>query len=618
MIELNKLVVEKDEEGLIEALKELDNSYYNDDEQVSDDIYDNYKYIAQELFPNNPYFNDVGAPTKSEEKIKHDVPMLSISKGKTIEDIKSWINKIGYLGKLLIEPKLDGISATCRYENGHLAYIATRGDGKQGQDITHIQHFVDIPKRVNKAGSLEVRGELYLPKNNPIYKEKLRNNCSGLVNRKEDMDNLKYVKFGAYQLISHDEYVTVKEEHKIIEEELVKLGFKVIDWKVIDIKALQQIYDDYLNNYRNTWEYETDGLVITVNDKTKHKELDSKWESSHHHQYNIAWKPPSQSARTILRDIEWNVSRHGSVVPTAILDPVEINGVKIQRASLNNYVNVKELDAREGSEVILQRANDVIPFVESIKTNKEGKELIPDYCPSCGTLLHEEGVHLICLNKDCSEQQIQKITFWCEQCEMDGVAESTIRALYENGIINKIIDLYDIDDTYYNLNIEGFGKKKIDNLLEQINKSCEMTIAQFIKRLGIHLVGEKAVKKLGIKTIEDFINFNDLTYKVGHNLIEFKNNNKNMIDELLGVIKIINDDKKELKGDKGLVVMTGTGHHPRKVLEEKLTQMGYTIGDRIGKDVNYLVCADLNSTSSKMKKARDLGIEIVTYEQFFN
>lgn len=242
--------------------------------------------------------------------------------------------------------------------------------------------------------------------------------------------------------------------------------------------------------------------------------------------------------------------------------------------------------------------------------------LIPQYCPSCSSTLTIDGIHLVCNNPNCSEKNIQIITSWVQGCQMDGISESTIRLLYENGLIRSIEDLYDLKNKASAIKIiPGMGDKKVANLINQIEKSKTITIIQFLARLSIDLIGEKAVTKLGIKTIDDFWNFKDSTYVIGKNLIEYRNAHTTELVRLVDILDIQSiEDKKQTLGN---IAMTGSGPKSRSELIKDLNEKGYSFADTINKDTSILLTDDLNSNSSKIQKAKKLGIEIKTYTEFF-
>jgi DNA ligase (NAD+) len=240
--------------------------------------------------------------------------------------------------------------------------------------------------------------------------------------------------------------------------------------------------------------------------------------------------------------------------------------------------------------------------------------LIPINCPSCGTKLKHIGVHLVCTNKtNCPEQIIQRITHFIVNCEIDGVSESTIRSLFDNKKIKSIKDLYSLKKQDL-IGIEGFGDKKIDNLLNQLHSKKEMNIAQFVDRIGVNGVGEKAVNKLGIKNIDDLLNFQGGDYVIAQNLKEFLDENIDMINELLEIVVIKNVNKK-VGANK--VCMTGAGFKGRKELILDIESKGDEFIDSVSKETNILLTDDINSSSSKISKARKLGIKILTYNEYF-
>ncbi len=597
----------------VAKLIEAKDAYYSGDPIMTDEEFDALEESLYEMDSDNDYFDIVGA-TIVGNKVKHDYPMLSMGKAKSIEEVTKWLNKISDKRlELIIEPKIDGLSCSVVYENGKLKRIATRGDGKEGQDITHIKDYIDIPLTISLTHRAEIRGELYIPKNsnvpNPNNKP-LRSIAGGFVNRKNSgLEDLKYVKFVGYQVMDFGIKTEYQKLFFIQDCKIEKVNHKII----YSIDELEKYFELYKNSLRDEWEYETDGLVIMVNDCELHEEINSKYVVSHHNHYNIALKPPSESKWTVVKGITWQVSRNGSVIPVVNVEPIVIGGATIKNVTANNYENVKNLKINVGDKIHISRSNDVIPFLIEVKNTLQNSKLIPEHCPSCSTLLGKEGVHLVCFNKDCHEQIIQTITKWVQSNDMEQVSESTIRTLYDNCIIKSVLDLYKINPKKLE-EIDGFGEKKIKNLMVQIDKSKSLNIVEFLSRLSIKLVGEKAIKKLGIKSVEDFWNFNNTTYKIGGNLIRYKLKNKETLQKLIEKLDIqdIQDSKIIAK-----VCMTGTGHKGRKELIKELEGKGYEFEKSVSKDIYILICEDKNGNSSKIKKAEKLGIKIMTYDEFF-
>lgn len=608
---------------IVRLLFEARDAYYNTDTPVmSDAEFDELEEKLRSIDPENEYFSSVGLESSSADKIKHEVPMLSMGKAKTMSDIITWIKRLDLneSEKFIIEPKIDGLSATCRYRGGKLIYTATRGDGEYGQDISHIVEYVkDIPETISfTKDDIEVRGELYLPRNTEFDTagRPLRNNCVGLINRKENRDDLKHVRFAVYQVRGVDSYDT--ESGRI--DLLGQNGFNAVEYSIAsDAVEIESFYSRYMEKLRAAWEYETDGLIVSVDNRKLFEEIDSRWILDHHHHYAIALKPPAEFRETILTDVVWQVSRQGNLVPVALFEPVVIGGAKLGRATLNNYENVKKLKIEKGDTLIVQRANDVIPFVYGNKSSAGREnftgEIIAAECPSCKSRPVQAGVHLRCVNPDCREQIIQRIIYWVKNCSIENVAEASIRKLFDLGRIKGIKDIYELKEKDFE-GIEGFAGKKIQNFISEVRGSKKMTPAELISRLGIPLVQKKSLVKMGIYTVQGFLDFNDDTYVIGKNIIEWKNDESNrlLLSELLGVLDIVDEEKKE---SSGKVCMTGKGPGRRNGLIKIIEDMGYEYSATVTKDLAILICDDVNGKSSKLDNARKSGIKLMSYEEFF-
>jgi len=610
-------------EEIVKILLEARDAYYNSDNPLlSDSEFDALEEKLRELDPGNPYFASVGVLITQGEKIRHATPMLSMGKAKNMADVKAWLKRLSgiELGDFILEPKIDGLSATCRYRDGKLVYVATRGDGDVGQDITHIAEYAgDIHREISfTKEEIEIRGELYLPRNTGYDTEgkPLRNSCVGLINRKENRDDLKYVRFAVYQIVGIEDIPFESERIKLLQNE----GLNAVQYSTAsDIAEIEEYYQSYMNELRERWEYETDGLILSVDDRALFDEIDSMWVVDHHHHYAIALKPPSQSRETGIKDIAWQVSRQGNLVPVAIFEPVVIGGAKLERATLNNYENVVRLRVQRGDVLVVQRANDVIPFVQENKSShgREGfnDELVVKQCPSCGSSPVRSGVHLRCVNPDCEEQGIQKIIYWVKSCDIENVAEATVRTLFSLGRIKNISDLYGITEKDFE-GVEGFAEKKIANFVKEVGSSKRMTPREFISRLGIPLVQKKSLVKLGISTVEGFRSYNDDTYVIGRNIIEWKNDSSNMalFNELVDVLELMDE---EGGASKGKVCMTGKGPGKRSDLIRIIEEMGYEFSNTVTKDLEILICEDVNGKSSKLDNARKNGTRLMNYTDFF-
>jgi len=614
-------------EEIVSLLIEARDAYYNSLVPImNDEEFDALEDDLRSIEPDNPYFSKVGMQETAQsnpnekQKIKHIIPMLSMQKAKTVEEVNNWIAKIKIVDlKFCIQPKIDGLSASCCYEKGKLLYVATRGDGLTGSNISHVAEFMkDIKPAIKFSNErIEIRGELYLPKNTEYNTEgrPLRNNCVGIINRKDNRDDLHYVRFAVYQISGMNQIFS--EHDKILF--LKNNGFNAVDsYKADTTEDINKYYNKYMNNLRSEWEYETDGLIITLDDNRLFSEVDNMWVVDHHHHYAIALKPPSERRTTKLLDIAWQISRQGNAVPVALFEPVIIGGAKIERATLNNFENVEKLNLHRGDSLIVERANDVIPFVRGKAADSTGNDLFANLvindCPSCKTALVRSGVHLKCVNPDCPEKNIQQILYWVRESGVENVAEATIRLLYTKGLLKNIGSLYTIDENDLK-NLEGFAEKKTANYLREIKNSRKMSVQDFIAKLGIPLVQKKSIAKLGIITLDDFINFSNTDYVIGKNIVEWKSDpdNMNLFKDLTAIMELFSEDTSS----KDKVCMTGKGPKDRKSLISDIESSGYVFSETVTADVKILLTDDVLSKSSKIVKARKLGITIISYEDFF-
>ncbi len=616
-----RALMDKDE--IVRLLREAREAYYNTDDPIMTDYeFDELEERLRAMDPKNDYFSAVGSASQGANKIRHEVPMLSMNKAKSMGDVESWARRLSLEEneKFIIEPKIDGLSATCRYSGGKLVYVATRGDGEYGQDISHIAEYVgDIPSAVAfTEEDIEVRGELYLPRNTRFDTggRPLRNNCVGLINRKENRSDLKYVRFAVYQVRGIEQFTSESGRIDLLSQN----GFNAVEYSSAENMAgIEEYFRLYIDRLRGEWEYETDGLIVSVDDRRLFDEIDSRWVLDHHHHYAIALKPPSESRETVLNDIVWQVSRQGNLVPVALFDPVVIGGARLGRAALNNYENVMRLKVQKGDVLVVLRANDVIPFVQgnisSASRQTFDDSLVARSCPSCGSVPVKSGVHLRCINPGCREQTVQRIIYWVKNCGIENVAEATIRKLFDTGKISGIKDIYSLSEADFE-GIEGFAEKKIRNFISEVNLSKKMTPAEFISRLGIPLVQKKSLVKMGIHSVRDFLDFSDDTYVIGRNIIEWRRDDGNirLLNELLEVLELVEAEKN---GALGKVCMTGKGPGRRNDLIKIIEEKGYEYSAAVTKDLAILICDDVNGKSTKLDNARKNGIRLMSYEEFF-
>lgn len=601
----------------VKTLSEASHAYYNSDKPVmSDNAFDTLYEEFKQVYPYSEYHKVIGAPAIL-KKFIHSTPMLSLDKAKEPKSLLVWIKRIEAVVPNVsysISFKLDGLSGKLVYKKGVLTSFSTRGDGKIGEDKTYLIPYLNVPKTLPEAWDCEITGEVILAKNNGVFTKNLRNKASGLVNRQSDLEQTKLLDFVAFNVSSGINLFLESDVDKF----LSKVGFATSGSTVV--KTLEEIYayfEKYEELLREEYPYETDGIVITVNQRKNHAEINATSSIEKYPLCAICIKPKSESAETTLRAIQWNMSAQGRLIPKAIFDAVEIQDAKINKCTLDNMLNVVENNLAIGDTIVISRANDVIPHLEENLEKEEGTHVdIPSVCPSCGYDLTttETGVHLICENTTCPAQKEQTIVKFVETLNPKGLGEATVLKLLENNRIDSIPTLLTLQAKDLT-GLDGFKQAKIDTTISAISTLRTLKFNELIDALSIPLVGIKALKKLNIKSYTDFIEFNDPEYAIGKSIINWKGYAPNL-DLLNAIMDLVEIEEVNDVQEAGIVVMTGTGPHPRKELQSMVEAKGYSLGKSVTKETTLLLTDNPDGSSSKCVKARKLGIEIKTYEEF--
>lgn len=607
------------ESEITEQLIAAKDAYYNDEPFMTDADFDALENKLRIINPKSKYFNMVGISSPHSKKIQHYYRMRSLQKANSENDFRLWYqrNKISTNIHLAVMHKIDGLSGSAKYENGEIVYLATRGNGLEGQDISHLINYINIPKQIPEKSTVYIRGEFVIKKNSPLLKinpnSPPRNLASGIINRKDMLNDAQYLSFITYSL-EGEKFETGLEIEKI--NLLKTYGFDSLKPVICEDYSELRKYLQSAIEWRDEVEYEIDGIVIIINSILIQRNLED--DNEHHPQWSIAWKFPSQGAWTTLKSIEWNTSRHGRLVPVGIFDPVIIGGAQITRATLNNYKQILDLKLSIGDNIFVERANDVIPKITNCKKIVEYTPLSEVKC-NCGSFsdLKLDGVHIYCKNSKCSEKTIEQILFWVQKIGIEFFSRATVRTLYELGKLNSIEDLYSLD--YGKLNgIHGLGDKKIFNILNEIKRTSHMSQLDFLSSLGIPMVGKKAFQKLGIFTIEDFLNWKSFEYATGEKILEWKMDSAN-VELFNSLIKSINftEENKMSSANKIGVCATGKGPWTRNELIDKINNSkNYFWVDSINDSVKILLCDDPNDNSSKLTKAKKKGIHLIKYNEF--
>lgn len=633
---------------LIKILNKARVEYYNDSKSTIADIeydklYDELVELENKtkiIYGNSPT-QEVGFEVLSTlKKIKHNSRMLSLDKTKSKEELKSFLGEeVG-----LLSWKIDGITVVLTYENGELIQSATRGNGDIGEDITHnTKMFSNIPLKINYKEKLVVRGEAVITfseferinKNLPEeekYKNP-RNLCSGTVRQ---LDNKicfdRQVKFIAFKLVEGNFDFQNKKENEF--KFLEKLGFEVVENFLIKSSDVDETIN-YCNEHVKELEYATDGLVLTYNDINYSQSLG---ETSKFPKDSIAFKWKDEIRSTKLINVDWNCSRTGAINPIAVFEPVELEGTTVNRASLHNLSIVKNLQLGINDEIMVYKANMIIPQISENLTKSNNLE-IPEFCPICNEktsiIVQKEGETLFCENPNCLGKTVSGITHFVSRDGMniDGLSEATIEKFIANGFIKNKSDIYSLENFEEEIkSLEGFGSKSYMNLINSIENSKKVNMFNFINALGINQVGLRNAKLLvdffnnDIKKImnsreEELLNIDGYGEIIVKSIVKYfeDENNTMEIKKILEHLEFIKEENSNDQiFDGKIFVITGDVNHyaNRKELQAEIENLGGKVTGSVSKNTDYLINNDSKSTSSKNKKANELNIPIITEDEY--
>ncbi|MGL4850129.1 MAG: NAD-dependent DNA ligase LigA [Clostridium sp.] len=652
-------------EALVEELNRYAYEYYSlDNPTVSDkeydERYDELVKLEKELNTVLPYSPTVRVGDTTLEgfsKYTHKARLWSLDKAQSIEEVRDWHNRnVKFVKemrdrgedlpdlKYIITKKFDGLTVNLTYDqNGILVTGATRGTGAVGENVTaQVKTIKSIPLKINTTDVFEIHGEAVMTTEAfEKYNEgattplkNLRNGAAGALRNLNVRETARRNLSAFFYDVGYKEgegFKTYKEMLNFIKEN----GFPMDEYMVegTTIEDIQREID-YIKDIRFSLNYDIDGLVIAIDDIRTRELLGytvkfPKWA--------IAYKFEAQEATTELLDVEWNIGRSGRVAPTAILEPVELAGVTVKRATLNNMDDIKKKEVRIGARVFVRRSNDVIPEIMGVvEDSLEGsKEILPpEVCPACGSHLSLIGAHYFCENTlSCKPQMVKSIVHYGSREAMNiaGFSERTAEQLFEKLNIKSICDLYKLnkDDL---IGLEKFGPKKAQNLLDSIEASKECSLEAFIYALGIQNVGAKTARDIvakfksieGLKnaTFEELVSVQDVGDIVAKNVLDFFHEEKviETINELLevGVNPYFEEKEIEESVFSGkTVVVTGTMQkYSRKEIKERLEALGAKVAGSVSKKTDYVVYGE--EAGSKLTKAEDLGVKTISEDEFEN
>lgn len=639
--------------GMVSILNEASEAYYNTGNPIMTDAQfdarlNDLRQLEEEtgfVFANSPT-QRVGAKVLTELKeVSHNHPMLSLEKCHTVEELVKFANN----KELIASIKLDGLTVSLVYENGLLVSAETRGDGHVGSDITeHVKHFKNVPLKINKIGTYIVDGEAIITDNDfseinkyGEYKNS-RNLASGTLSVLDtSLVSKRKLSFFAWDIINggcnslNDNLNEAKE-----------LGFDVVPyWPVINLdpKKLQGTID-YIFDYASDEGLPTDGVVFKFNDIEYGKSLGA---TSHHFKNGIAYKAKDDVYETELVNIEWTMGKTGVLTPTAVFNTVEIDGTEVSRASVHNISILEDLALMNGDVIEVYKANQIIPQVKR-NISAEKRDIVggitfiqfPTACPVCGgeTEIRQDNNSkvLVCTNSNCKGKLLGKLTHFVSKNAMniDGLSESTLEKFIELGWLTCFEDIFTLKGHYAEMvKLDGFGEKSAKKLINAIHASKDTTLDRFIYALCIPLIGRSASKTISKHFNGDFNRFyfeccmhefdfrilDDFGDSMNESINDYLEVNDIMIGSLSEQLYFGNTNSTNSNSNlSGLTfVITGSLNHfsNRDEAKDRIEAAGGKVAGSVSAKTSYLVNNDVNSTSGKNKKAKELGIPIITEDE---
>lgn len=645
--------------NLRNEIRKHDELYEKGTPVITDTEYDRLYRRLVMLEREYPEFYDPDSPTQKIitvkvdglESVRHEVPMLSLDKAMTAEEVEKFAMKAGPGQVIIAQHKLDGLTIVLTYEGGKLVDAVSRGDGFTGQRCIHtIRTIRSLPKYIPFEGKLVIRGEAIIPS-----KEFERINTDGKYSNSRNLASGTVLTLDAsvaaergldlvcYDLVYAEGLTFTKDTE--MQVFMSSQGFKVVPiWLFSnnskeELKELTDFCENYGKNERYKLEYAIDGLVLKFDDLAVRKMLGN---TSKFPRWAIAYKFESMNATTTLREVIPQVGRTGQITPVAVFDEVVIGGVRIARATLHNYDNIRARDIRIGDRIVVERAKDVIPqVVQSIKSERTGAEQeveIPKVCPVCGAPVEIRGAMVYCTGEDCLPQITERIIHFASRDAMDieGFGRSNASLFVEKGLIQSIPDIYRLKERRSELlELEGFGEKKVDNLLDAIEKSKEQPLSRLIFGFGIFNIG-KVVSKLiagrfhDLDTIlelakdrrkfeEELLGIEGLGEIMVSDICNFFQNKKNL--EMIEQLKQLGLNTKEPDTRKGdslqgkTFVITGTLSREREYFKSLIESLGGKVTGSVSKKTDFLLAGE--NAGSKLSKAQELGIKIISEDEFY-
>lgn len=646
---MNESSIKKMKE-LGEKLREASRAYYQEDREIMsnveyDALYDTLSALEKEtgiVLADSPTVNVGYEAVEQLPKEEHERPMLSLDKTKEREALREFIGE----HPTLLSWKLDGLTIVLTYENGELIKAVTRGNGIVGEVITNnARVFKNIPLKISFKGRLVLRGEAIITYsdfekiNETIgdadakYKNP-RNLCSGSVRQlNNEITAKRNVRFYAFSLVSA-EGVDFRNSREVQFRWLNEQGFEVVEYRKVTAETLDEAMD-YFAEAVTTNDFPSDGLVALYDDIAYGESLGT---TAKFPRNAMAFKWADEMRDTRLLEIEWSPSRTGLINPVAIFEPVELEGTTVSRASVHNISIMKELKLGIGDTIRVYKANMIIPQIAENLTGS-GNAPIPHTCPACGqeTVVKKENdvECLFCVNPGCPAKKIKSFGLFTSRDAMniDGLSEATLEKFIARGFIHDFGDIFEISRYKDEIvEMEGFGQKSYDNLMESLERAKETTLPRVIYSLGIANIGlanakvicrhfDNDLDRIRHASLEEVSDIDTIGPVIAGNLVAYfrDEDNNRRLDHLMRFLHIREDSPKQEQIFEGMnFVITGSLVHfgNRSEAKELIESLGGKVTGSVTKKTNYLINNDIQSNSSKNKKARELGIPILSEEDF--
>lgn len=646
---MNESSIKKMKE-LGEKLREASRAYYQEDREIMsnveyDALYDTLSALEKEtgiVLADSPTVNVGYEAVEQLPKEEHERQMLSLDKTKEREALREFIGE----HPTLLSWKLDGLTIVLTYENGELIKAVTRGNGIVGEVITNnARVFKNIPLKISFKGRLVLRGEAIITYsdfekiNETIgdadakYKNP-RNLCSGSVRQlNNEITAKRNVRFYAFSLVSA-EGVDFRNSREVQFRWLNEQGFEVVEYRKVTAETLDEAMD-YFAEAVTTNDFPSDGLVALYDDIAYGESLGT---TAKFPRNAMAFKWADEMRDTRLLEIEWSPSRTGLINPVAIFEPVELEGTTVSRASVHNISIMKELKLGIGDTIRVYKANMIIPQIAENLTGS-GNAPIPHTCPACGqeTVVKKENdvECLFCVNPECPAKKIKSFGLFTSRDAMniDGLSEATLEKFIARGFIHDFGDIFEISRYKDEIvEMEGFGQKSYDNLMESLERAKETTLPRVIYSLGIANIGlanakvicrhfDNDLDRIRHASLEEVSDIDTIGPVIAGNLVAYfrDEDNDRRLDHLMSFLHIQEDSPKQEQIFEGMnFVITGSLVHfgNRSEAKELIESLGGKVTGSVTKKTNYLINNDIQSNSSKNKKARELGIPILSEEDF--